>query len=733
MATSLVRRAQVAVAGLVLVSLVLSSSAGRGQEPSAIPAFPARADAITADVVVLDKQGRPVRGLTREDFRLLVDGEPQSIVAFQAREMAPTADSPPPTVGDERVATNEGAGGRGRTFVFLIDDLGDDLAGRQLQLQEAKKTVARWLKEKAHPRDELTLATASGDVFWSDRIDRGRADFLAVLDRIKIHSTWEAGWQGHLVWSRDATPAAASGPRREQYAGPRQTGASRAMDGTRGSGADDTQDSDLLSDVTQRIAERTHGTAQVAQGLVAQEVSASIARKTTALLGATERLSQGLIGAHGRKAIVIFSDGVPNYSGQDRALDASQRANAAVYFVDVKGLGAPALARAEDRNGVANGPGGRPQAAGALSMYENTFTSSGLEMIAENTGGTSVRDTNDLLGGVERIAEESSAYYLLGYQSDTAPDGRWHKLEVKVARPGVKVRTRHGYQAAAPPGVASPSPSKGTAEKERERRNPKRPLDPAVLMSGGADAIPLRLAPYVLDPDEAGRARILLVLEVDTSRLTLHRERTRRMGALDLAVVGMTRDVASVFPLDERLRIDLDASAAGGWMTLTREIRLPPGVAQVRALVRDVASGLAGTVTHRLEVPPLGEPYLTTPIVTDRMIVGGGRGPRLLPVAHRRFRPEGLLYCSYEVVGMTNAQGEATTRVAGGYTLRHADGRIVSQSSPAPIAVALGGKIMRLFALPLRGLEAGEYELVLDVVDDSSGRALQSRERFILG
>ena len=48
-------------------------------------------------------------------------------------------------------------------------------------------------------------------------------------------------------------------------------------------------------------------------------------------------------------------------------------------------------------------------------------------------------------------------------------------------------------------------------------------------------------------------------------------------------------------------------------MSLTRELGLPAGVAQVRALVRDVASGLGGTVTQRLEVPALDEPSWPRP------------------------------------------------------------------------------------------------------------------------
>jgi len=51
-----------------------------------IPAFRTGADAITADVVVTGKDGRPVRGLTREDFTLLEDGKPLANLAFEARD-----------------------------------------------------------------------------------------------------------------------------------------------------------------------------------------------------------------------------------------------------------------------------------------------------------------------------------------------------------------------------------------------------------------------------------------------------------------------------------------------------------------------------------------------------------------------------------------------------------------------------------------------------------------------
>jgi hypothetical protein len=154
--------------------------------------------------------------------------------------------------------------------------------------------------------------------------------------------------------------------------------------------------------------------------------------------------------------------------------------------------------------------------------------------------------------GLTRATEESSTYYLLGYQPEKSPDGTGRKIEVKVSRPGVKVRTRRGYQATPPPTLEAAGPTVPDSKTAEDRRAPKRPLDPAVMTSGAAGALALRIAPYVMDGDSAGLARVLVVLEIDTSRLALRSEGERRTGAIDLTLLGMSRDRGTMFPVDER-------------------------------------------------------------------------------------------------------------------------------------------------------------------------------------
>ena len=165
---------------LIVVVTLLTAALSVAQEPQP-PAFPAQAEAITVDAVVLDKDGRPVRGLAQSDFTVLEDGKLQPIVGFESRDLAVGASKPAATAaaGLPRAEGEEAA--PGRTMAFIVDDLGLDVRGKA-----AIDAIRRWILDNSDPRDELTLVTTSGDVDWRGRLETGRGEALLQLSAIQF-------------------------------------------------------------------------------------------------------------------------------------------------------------------------------------------------------------------------------------------------------------------------------------------------------------------------------------------------------------------------------------------------------------------------------------------------------------------------------------------------------------------------------------------------------------------
>jgi len=118
-------------------------------------------------------------------------------------------------------------------------------------------------------------------------------------------------------------------------------------------------------------------------------------------------------------------------------LQRANRANISFYTVDPRGLTA-FDADLSSRRALNIG---RDQAR--LSTRQNS-----LRELAENTDGVAIVNTNNVSGGLERMVQDTGAYYLLGYYStNTRLDGKFRKISVRVKRPDAKVRARPGYLA----------------------------------------------------------------------------------------------------------------------------------------------------------------------------------------------------------------------------------------------------------------------------------------------
>ena len=172
------------------------------------------------------------------------------------------------------------------------------------------------------------------------------------------------------------------------------------------------------------------------------------------LKGVAEWLSR----LHGRrKAVLFFSEGI-DYNIYDQinnreasavldaikdATAAAVRANVSFYTIDPRGLGGLSAEMMEIQP-VFDDPALGLNTQGLDSDLR--ISQDSLRVLAEETSGFAAVNTNDFTSAFARVVKDNSAYYVLGYYPPgQRKDGRFHKLEVKVSRPGVKVRARSGY------------------------------------------------------------------------------------------------------------------------------------------------------------------------------------------------------------------------------------------------------------------------------------------------
>jgi VWFA-related protein len=699
---------------------------GRAAQEPAPPSFPTGVEVVTIDAVVLDASGRAVPGLGRNDFVVTEDGRVQEIAQFEAFVSGDAGPAEEPSA----VASNEAAAQRtGRAFAVVVDDL----RITPVRTEATRQAVVSFLERSLNDGDEVTLGTTSGDAWWSARIPEGREDLLAVARRVRGRAVqsnspdriteYEAFWintqetlpaQGSLQPDRpDSAPAAEPPPEANPVGG------------------------SIKERVKLRWKTANLCTGTSCDGMVraqAAELDTRRRGRTRLTLQAVRRGIEALADLHGRKSLLLLSEGFLQDGSKDarEVAAAAREANAAVYFVDVRGLEAlPGGGSAADSE-----PTTDSRTRSAMRFEESVFESAGAEGLAAETGGFSVRNSNDLSGGFERVVQESRVFYLLGFYP---PEGRsarrWRKVRVDVTRPGLTVRARRGYTLgrAAAEAQAARREKNGKDKKEKQERTVDPGISRALDSAHDNAEIPLRVMAYVLEPGPNDTTHVVVAIELDASRLVFQPKGSSRVARVDMSVVALGRDSGRGFRHDDALEISAPGAEAPGWRALAREFELPPGVTQARVVVRDQANGARGAVSQRLEVLPPGSLRLSTPILTDHVEPAGKAGgrPHTALAAHRVFRPGGVLYCEFEVLGAAPSPA-GTSRVVAGLEVLSADGRPVRKADPTPIAADASGRLVRLVGMGLEGMAEGSYDLVLKIRDEVAGAAIERREPFTL-
>jgi TolA-binding protein len=183
------------------------------------------------------------------------------------------------------------------------------------------------------------------------------------------------------------------------------------------------------------------------EGLIRQKATMladTVRAETASTLRSLIALMNGLARIDGRKTVFFLTEGFlaeQSWPFVEQAVGLAARANARVYTLDARGL---------DRSGMADhlagaNPSGDDGMLNLLKQFDMGIDS--VNSLAVDSGGFVVRNHNYFDKAVEQIVAEAGTYYVLGYRPTKAPDGKFRRLSVHVARPGLVVRARRGYMA----------------------------------------------------------------------------------------------------------------------------------------------------------------------------------------------------------------------------------------------------------------------------------------------
>ena len=628
------------------------------QEPaqaSQQPTFRTGINFVRVDVIVSDKSGNPVSDLKQTDFEVLEDGKPQAVETFRLVKIDTTT-VPNETrraiqtrADEENAAADEDA----RIFVFFLDDyhvrLGNSMASRKPMVEFIQNSLApRDLVAVMYPMTPLDAVT----------LTRDHQSVVRALER----------FEGRKF---NYEPRNYTEERYAQYP----------------------------AEVVERIR---------------RQVSLSALEGLAVKLGALRE---------GRKAIVMISEGftsvlppqmrdpiasMPGFGNPNRGnpnagignineeradflgqvdiqqemrevFNAANRSNTAIYAVDPRGL---ATGEFDINENV-----GLQRSNESLRQTQDT-----LRVLADETDGRAIVNRNDLGRAMKQIVTDSSAYYLLGYNSSQAPqDGKFHEIKVRVNRSGVQVRARKGYWAL----TAAEVTSVANAAKPR----PTAP--PAVTRALTAIAEPTR-GRYVRTwvgaaPGEDGKTKVTFVWEPIPPEPGLKRDEVTSVSLVAAAPDGETYYKGPVTPSS----VSFDA---------------PPGKIQLRLAIAGGANGSQLDNDDReFLVPDLTahELMMTTPRVhvarTGRDYQALMKDPGALPTANREFRRTDRLIVRTAPVVPGGATLNVTSRLLNKQGQKMVD---------LPVRAAAAAGDPYIVDLPLSSLAPGEYLLEISAAAD---------------
>jgi VWFA-related protein len=476
--------------GVVLAATLLTPSSApmRAQAPASPAAgqpaaqggqatFRVEANFVRVDAYATDAKGVPITDLKAEDFELVEDGKAQAITQFEHVMLSTT------TTREERrdpataaEGLRQAADPRRRVYVVYLDTWHTTFEGSV----RARRPLVDMLERLIGPDDLFAVVTPDMDprsITFARRTE-------TIDDMLRRNTTWgqrdfifkmhPEEQQLEICYPENAPPRQCSGP-----GGVQSTQPGNAYRGIAAQLIRRRREDEVLTSLENlvrwlgTVREERKALITVTSGYEMFDQKPDLVRpqecEPPPTLGRTGTGPDGRItnNVQGAQSGPLASSTAECFSramkyatlnNRQRFIALTQEANrynVTFYPFDTRGLSAVDKGLGDRDETIRNDPGewyNRATGTAPGSMMGDQARLGtrldSLRMLAENTDGLAVINTNDLRTGAERIVQDLSSYYLLGYYSTNDKlDGNWRTIKVRVKRPGVQVRARKGYRA----------------------------------------------------------------------------------------------------------------------------------------------------------------------------------------------------------------------------------------------------------------------------------------------
>ena len=511
---------------------------------------------VVVNVVVHDKKGAPVAGLTRDDFTVSDGGREEKISVFSVERrgaMQGPREPLSPNVFSNRMARQGGI--PTSVAAILLDGSGttfEDLAYARQQLIE--------FLSQLQPQDRVALYAFGSRL---SIVQDFTSDPSPLLEALRQHQNPTAGAPG-------------TGPQHAAADIPRQ-----GLSGS-ASAAATRLDTTMFDLVHTRSGDYRKLDLLDALAAIANHLSGLPGRKSLIWLTGAVPFPQSLP--------VQFSLGHPGAGGSNPLVEekvrqtilALNQADVALFPVDSRGLFTNPDFKAENEGRV-------PYERGARGRLDSmTLQIQLMAYWGQETGGRAFYNTNDLRSAMRRALDDSEITYTLGYYPSHGQwDGRYRSIKVRVNVPGVEVRHRRGY-------FTSPAPAASVKTKNRMAMLKQAASSPLEATGVG---VMVRLTPF---KGPTGAHKLEIDISPDLNDLVFQQVNGRWTGLFDVLAGQYSKQGKSLGGTTKSLSENLtnatyqEIMRKGLTMTFYQDVARR--AEEVRVVVRDGLSGSTGSV-----------------------------------------------------------------------------------------------------------------------------------------